>query len=42
MFSCMFSFMQLKKYQADVAQEDGSDRTETIDEAKNLIQVRGF
>jgi hypothetical protein len=40
--SCMFSFMQLKKYQADVAQEDGSDRTETIDEAKNLIQVRGF
>jgi hypothetical protein len=31
---------QLKTYQAEIPQEDGTDITETVDEAKNLVQVK--
>lgn len=30
----------LKTYEAEIPQEDGSDAMETVDEAKNLVQVR--
>jgi hypothetical protein len=30
---------QLKKYEAEIAQEDGTDVMEMVDEAKNLVQV---
>ena len=33
---------QFKKYQADIAQEDGSEKSETVDEIKNILQVTFF
>ena len=32
--------LQLKTYEAEIAQEDGTDLVETVDEAKNMVQVR--
>lgn len=32
---------KLLTYEAEIAQEDGTDRTETVDEWKNIRQVRG-
>lgn len=31
--------MKLKTYEAEIAQEDGTDLVETVDEAKNIVQV---
>jgi hypothetical protein len=36
----IFYRQQLKTYKADIVQEDGSEQSETVDEAKNLIQVK--
>ena len=33
------SSSQVKTYQAEIPQEDGTDKTETVDESKNLAQV---
>jgi hypothetical protein len=30
---------QLKVYETEVTQEDGSDKLETVDEAKNMLTV---
>lgn len=30
---------QLKTYEAEIPQEDGTDVVETVDEAKNIVQV---
>ena len=34
-----FIYSQLKTYEAEIPQEDGTDVVETVDEAKNIVQV---
>jgi hypothetical protein len=32
----------LKKYEAEIAQEDGTDKLETVDETPNILKVRRY